>query len=165
MHDNLIVNIPIVNYWSNYSKCAYLARDHPDILICYPVARYSSSLFWYASMFECVSMGQCKKGVTQLLTHGSYVFLALTRWFKGIRVHIVPLYSPCGKTSDPTKFNCMRTVPGIYQFQSIVWAPCFGSNIRKEDLRIYIALRDVCINSSPPGQNGRHYARDIFRFI
>ena len=32
-------------------------------------------------LFSCIYMGWCKKDVTPLLTHWSYVFLALTHWY------------------------------------------------------------------------------------
>ena len=33
------------------------------------------------TQLDCIAMGQCKKDVTPLLTHWSYIFLALTHWF------------------------------------------------------------------------------------
>ena len=65
-----------------------------------------------------MSMGLCKKDVTPLLTHWSYVYLALTHWY----VFVIYIIYPLG-------LSLFCTNP-LYKYEWCIHLPCGGYFIR-----------------------------------
>ena len=81
---------PIINIYFWVPKGFYLFLWDICFLHVYKFTRWNLFLYWrlfvfmhdftkYRSSYFSISMGYCKKDVTPLLTHWSYIFLALTR--------------------------------------------------------------------------------------
>ena len=88
-------------------------------------------------------MGWCNKDVTPLLTHWSYVFLALTHRY----IH--------------RQYIWMLKVANTFVQKEV-------SGNQSSDAKKWLHMilhGTVCVNTLRPRQNGRHFADDMFKWI